>query len=483
MRIEAIKWFRDVSIAAVPGVMATLCRHIRLFGFLSTVKEVYRNRQYIFAGAIAAPADIRLPAESAVRALSGSVDLTVSVIIPVKNPDDDLAFLLAALNEQTGFKAIEIVIVDSSDSEFCRDSLRGSAVRYVRIPPESFSHSHARNLGAEKASGELLLFTVQDALPPTAGWLRELYASMAMNDVAAVSCAEIPRENADLFYLVMSWNHNKFMGIDKGDRILSWPLSENHLALRKNAQISDLACLIWREVFMTYKFRCNYAEDLDLGMRLIRDGYRLALLGSSRIIHSHNRDPYYHLRRGYVDTRFMSQIIPNHDSFVVDADRVIPDMLDAYAIVNALAADTLSTLALPCPVSRLSKSVLSYLRAAGRAAPSTLMASDAMRDATADSFRDFMAELQRRSGVSKPRARSGNNVCLIAIEQFLMLVFNYMDKTYDQISVVQLDEFRDCLHKVAAFNFGVCLASANSHATASAREQFAAIHNALSSGV
>lgn len=76
-----------------------------------------------------------------------------------------------------------------------------------------FSHSFARNLGAEEATGDYLLFTVQDALPPSSTWLYELFQVIKDQNVVAVSCAETPREDADLFYRQISWNNYNFLGL------------------------------------------------------------------------------------------------------------------------------------------------------------------------------------------------------------------------------------------------------------------------------
>lgn len=56
---------------------------------------------------------------------------------------------------------------------------------------------------------------------------------------------------------------------------------------------------------MRYRYQGDYAEDLDLGIRLIQDGYRVAMLASVKVIHSHNRPAYYYLKRSFVDVIFL----------------------------------------------------------------------------------------------------------------------------------------------------------------------------------
>lgn len=264
---------------------------------------------------------------------------TVSVIIPCKNAGDEFQFLLKMLQAQKGFKDIEIVIVDSGSTDQTLETAHRFNAKVIKIKPEEFSHSHARNLGAEHAIGDYLLFTVQDALPSSDTWLHELFTVLVDNEVAAVSCAETPREDADLFYRQICWNHYQFLGVNDADRIFKLPKTQNHLTLRQNGQLSDLANLISRDLFNQYKYRFNYAEDIDLGIRLIKDGHKLAFLGTTRIIHSHNRQPYYFLKRGYVDNQFLSDIF---DDFVVPKlaiEDFVPDVAFTYNFLADLSAN------------------------------------------------------------------------------------------------------------------------------------------------
>jgi hypothetical protein len=78
------------------------------------------------------------------------------------------------------------------------------------------------------------------------------------------------------------------------------------MSLRSMGQLSDVACLIPRDLFMRQGgYRGDYAEDLDLGMRLIRAGHRIAMLASVKVVHSHNRPAWYYLKRSFVDVIFL----------------------------------------------------------------------------------------------------------------------------------------------------------------------------------
>ncbi|PYQ16395.1 MAG: hypothetical protein DMF79_18635 [Acidobacteria bacterium] len=270
------------------------------------------------------------------RWLRPSEPVAVSVVIPVKNAGPEFPDLLARMRGQKGFRNVEIVVVDSGSTDRSVETAAALGAKVLEIAPEAFSHSHARNLGAEHASGEYLLFTVQDALPPSDLWLHQMFSAMKRHDVVAVSCGEEPRADSDLFYRVISWNHERFLGVESGDRVMARDVEDDPSTLRRNAQLSDTACLIARDVFLKYRHRGNYAEDLDLGLRLIRDGHRLAFLGSTRIVHSHNRPAYDHLKRAYVEHLALFDLLPGYAATLGGGTAVIPDILRSYAAVNEL---------------------------------------------------------------------------------------------------------------------------------------------------
>ncbi len=242
--------------------------------------------------------------------LTGDVQLimaTVSVVIPTLNAGPEFVGLLRKLMEQQGIGAVEVVIVDSGSSDSTVDVARQWGCNLVQISPEEFSHSGARNLGAAHAKGDYLLFMVQDAYPIGAHWiygmLRYLHDHMEQG-LVAVSCAETSRSDSDMMYDSMIDTHYRFLGCHDQDR-LGHLQGLDHMALRSQGQLSDVACLIGSQTFSQYHYRGDYAEDLDLGMRIIRDGKAVAMLASVKVIHSHNRPAYYYLKRSFVDVVFL----------------------------------------------------------------------------------------------------------------------------------------------------------------------------------
>lgn len=243
------------------------------------------------------------------------LNLTVSVVIPTLNAGDEFYWLLRKLRGQKGLKGVEIVIVDSGSTDGTDTMAEAFGAKVVRIPNSEFSHSHARNLGADAAKGDLFLFMVQDAYPVGEWWLHALATALVhprseAERLAAVSCAEFPRKDSELLYNAAIDTHYRFLGCYDKDRIGTYA-GADHESLRAQGQVSDVACMMTREIFQAYRYQGRYAEDLILGVRLIRDGRRTGMLSSVKVVHSHNRKTGYYLRRVFVDVVFLTEVFPD----------------------------------------------------------------------------------------------------------------------------------------------------------------------------
>jgi len=381
---------------------------------------------------------------------------TISVVIPTKNGGGDFELLLSALNQQKGLKNLEVIVVDSGSSDGTVSIARAHGAEVLEILPEEFSHSHARNLGAEKATGNYLFFTVQDALPSSNVFLSKLLAALKNNDVVAVSCAEFPKEDVDLFYRTINWYHySEFLDVSENDKVMHLPKVKNYETLRKNAQLSDIACLLPKEIFLKYKYSRQYAEDLDLGLRLIEDGYKLALLGSVKVIHSHNRSAYYWLKRGYVDALSLVDVFPSYQVPKVGEQQVLRGILLAYHSLASLINEDLKQIRHPIGLDMLFDLVGKKLdlHANLRSLPAGLPDTPY----TDSNLKGFLERVLRSNRVDRERTPDDNVICQGVLRQ-MNLVRQYMEQPYPLADSVVLEDLNSCLLKTYAHKCGAYLA-------------------------
>lgn len=231
----------------------------------------------------------------------------ITVVIPTYNAGPEFAWLLRKLRGQKGLRELQIVIVDSGSTDETVSLARAADCTVVEIPQSEFSHSGTRNLGAEHATSDYLLFMVQDAYPIGQYWALGMLRYLrdhANEGLVAVSCSELPRSDSDVIYHSMIDTHYRFLGCHDNDRLGRF-VGTDHMTLRQQGQLSDVACLIRRDIFEQYRYQGDYGEDLNLGMRIIRDGQAVAMLASVKVVHSHNRPAYYYLKRSFVDVIYL----------------------------------------------------------------------------------------------------------------------------------------------------------------------------------
>ena len=383
------------------------------------------------------------------------VPKSVSVVIPVKNAGDEFGLLLKNYVTQKGFEKVEIVIVDSGSTDRTLQIARDFGANVIEISPEAFTHSYARNIGGEAATGDYLFFTVQDALPPGQTFLYELYSTLIENQVAAVSCAETPREDADLFFKQICWNHYKFLGVNNGDRIMQLPEKIDHMSLRQNGQLADIANFIPKETFEKYKFRLNYAEDLDLGIRLIKDGHKLAFLGSTRIIHSHNRPSWYFLKRGYVDNRFLTGVFPDFEIPRIVVSYFVPDVAFCYAFLGSFLTklNILTNDPVPNKFDAVLKELMDTLPKSEYPGEVPML-DDNYLDATSQRF---IENLIKNEGLHKA-GRKYDGFLIYAYSGYLNITSNYLKNTFETIDEKLLLDIKNCICKSFAIVVGAHLA-------------------------
>ena len=265
---------------------------------------------------------------------------SVSVIIPVYNGGEVFRDAVGRLRAQKTDFPTEIIVVDSGSSdgsvEFCREA----GIKLIEIPNSEFSHSHARNLGAEAASGDILVFMTQDARPTDEKWLEALTEPIRCEGVAAVSCREEFPEGTDLFYKISAYYHCRYLGISEKDSLKYYVPGMSRNELRGSASLNDVTCAVRADVFRQFKYRFDFGEDLDLGIRLLQSGYLIKLLGSTATLHGHNRESGYYIKRYLIDTISLGRIFMEPVAGTVETPAVRDSILNCYyllqPVVNAV---------------------------------------------------------------------------------------------------------------------------------------------------
>lgn len=297
-----------------------------------TFDYLFRRKKNEDDTAVALPAEVKIDVNKK--------NVFVSVVIPTFNAGDEFELLLKDLISQKLIGRIEIVVVDSGSTDNTVEICKKYNVNLVEIPNEDFSHSYSRNLGASHAKGDYLLFMTQDVSVTEDVWVSQIISILKENDVVALSCDEIVRDDADLFARVKNFEHNNYIFSGAIDKINSMPESRDENAVRKAAQLTDVNCLVRKNVFLDYKYEGDYAEDLLLGKKLLEDGYKIAQVSSVKVMHSHTRNGFYELRRSIVEHRSLFKML-NIKKKLADYNSAISSIVNSYNKILFIIENTI----------------------------------------------------------------------------------------------------------------------------------------------
>ena len=206
----------------------------------------------------------------------------ISVVIPVRNAGEDLRRCLEGIARQRTDQEVEVVVVDSASTDGSAELARSLGARVQEIPVEEFDHGATRNLGAELARGETLVFTSQDAYPVNDSWLAKLTAPLADDGVAGVYGRQVGHIDArppEVYFLDFLY----------GPRPRIQRASRPEELSMETTLFSNVTSAMPRELLRQFPFADDLimSEDQEWAARVLLAGYRLVYEPNAVVRHSH----------------------------------------------------------------------------------------------------------------------------------------------------------------------------------------------------
>ncbi|MAE72353.1 MAG: glycosyl transferase family 2 [Gemmatimonadetes bacterium] len=204
---------------------------------------------------------------------------SISVIVRTWNERVRFSATLSALLEQHAETPFEIVCVDSGSSDGTRElaeqAAREASVRIVDLDSTEFTYGRSLNLGAEAASGEILVFLSQDATPSHRGWLSALTAPLDRDrSLCATFGRQIARPHDNPVEVL---DYARVFG-GEPRRYRSDPVFSNANAALPRAR--------WREI--PFDESLPIAEDRLWAEEQQKRGFEIAYVPGASVYHSHD---------------------------------------------------------------------------------------------------------------------------------------------------------------------------------------------------
>ena len=224
--------------------------------------------------------------------------MTITVILPVKDGGRWLPDLLAVVGSQQIESDVEILVVDSGSTDRSTAIARERGARLIEIAAHEFGHGRTRNLAAEHAAGDVLVFLTQDAIPAGDGWLAALTG--ALDESSRVGMAFGPHLPRPETSPMIARELVEFFGGFS-------PAGETRIDAAVDAEpprsgfFSNVNSAVLRACWDEVRFRdVAYSEDQAFARDAMAAGWRKAYVPGAAVVHAHDY-PFGQFMRRYFD--------------------------------------------------------------------------------------------------------------------------------------------------------------------------------------
>lgn len=261
----------------------------------------------------------------------------VSVIVPAYNAAATLRRCLEALQQQTYPRnRYELIVVDDASTD---DSVKIARAAGAKVVAEGKrGKSGVRNLGAQRARGEFLLFTDADCEPIPA-WIEKMTAPLRRDEqVVGVKGAYLSRQQEHVA---------RFTQVEVEERY------DRMARLETIDFIDTYAAGYRRDTFLAnggFDETLPEVEDQDLSFRLARAGEKMVFVADARVFHQHTVSMRRYFGRKYAIGRWKHLLINRYPERFISDSRT-PQTLKVQMFL-ALIMTALAPLALVSKTAR-----------------------------------------------------------------------------------------------------------------------------------
>jgi O-antigen biosynthesis protein len=188
-----------------------------------------------------------------------------------------------------------LIVIDSGSRDGSREVARAACATLVEIEPHDFGHGRTRNLGAERAAGDLICFLTQDAVPEP-GWLDSYREAFALD-----------RRVGAAFGPHLPWPDTSPMIARELTEFFEGFAPNGRPALHRAGDLTFLsnvnACYArdcWEEVRFP---ELDYAEDQAFGAAMLEAGWAKVFHPGAAVRHAHDYAPGEFMRRYFDEYR------------------------------------------------------------------------------------------------------------------------------------------------------------------------------------
>ncbi len=206
---------------------------------------------------------------------------SVSIVIRCRNNVRGLQALIESLKMQDYTGPIEYIVVDTESTDGTQEYARDAGAKVVSFPQSEFTYPRSMNLGVAAATGDIVILTVEHAIPTNSHtWIQDGVRHFEDPQVAGVWCPVIPLPNCTPTEIVAHWPiylYARLRGIKETKKAGMGVMGATNCALR-------------RSFWVAHPFDERYeqgGEDTAWAAWVLQQGYKILCDPAFTIRHSH----------------------------------------------------------------------------------------------------------------------------------------------------------------------------------------------------
>lgn len=201
--------------------------------------------------------------------------MSVSIIVPAYNSASTIKECIEAIKSQNTQEKFEVIVVDDGSTDNTAEIAKKCGAKV--FSQSNSGPARARNLGAQKAKGEILVFTDSDCVPEK-NWLTEMLAPFSEAKVSAVQGAYRTRQKGLVARFVQAEIEERYQRMKRRASKLDW-IGSYSAAYRKN----DFSAAGGFDE----SFPKASGEDPELSYKLQEKGHKLVFNPKAIVYHAH----------------------------------------------------------------------------------------------------------------------------------------------------------------------------------------------------
>ena len=202
--------------------------------------------------------------------------MNCSIIIRAYNEEKHIGRLLEGIRQQT-IRDVEIILVDSGSTDRTVAIAESFGARIIRIPSAEFTFGRALNLGIRAATREWIVIVSAHVYPVYPDWLESLLRPFADEQIALTYGKQRGPETAK--FPEQQIYHQWYPDVSQSRQPTAFCNNAN-AAIRRS---------LWEK--NPYDETLTGLEDLAWGKWAKEQGYDIAYIAESEIIHIHDETP------------------------------------------------------------------------------------------------------------------------------------------------------------------------------------------------